>query len=300
MLFSLTCHKDMGFKNREYEIYYFQVMAKKKRNKKTPEELGTENELLKLKMMAEFGGDFMGGEDLPPDVENQFLKQVISFHKLHDKSKVTTVYKFIGEPEYNHVKDLSDKEVVKELKKLLKLMDKNSVALSFLPETPKREIYRFITEELFKHEIEDVKLRGWVNQFIYEEFHPNPEHDVRSAVFFCLQSIFDKGHAMYEEHYSEEMKDHLGLSMELEELREKIEGFWNRFNNTKLVAHEFETIEIDKEAGTAHAVCTVTYKTQAEKGRKFKEETAHVEITLGRSKFLDSWWEIRQVITDVL
>src|ERR1700741_2856371 len=97
-----------------FRNYYFQCMAKKKRKKKSEEELGTENELLKLKMMAEFGGDFMGGEDLPADVENQFLKQVMSFHKMHEQSKVTTVYKFIGEPEYNHVNDLSDKEVEKE------------------------------------------------------------------------------------------------------------------------------------------------------------------------------------------
>ncbi len=275
-------------------------MAKKKRNKKSLEELGTENELLKLKMMAEFGGDFMGGEDLPADIENQFLKQVINFHKQHDPNKVTTVYKYIGEPEYNHVNDLGDKEVVKELKKLLKIMDKSGVGLSYLPETSTREIYRFITEELFKHEIEDVKIKGWVNQFIYEEFHPNPEHDVRSAVYFCLQSIFDKGHALFEEHYSEEMKDSIGLSMELEEFQAKIEAFWNRFNNIKLEAHTFEKIEVDKEAGTAHAVCNVTYKTQTQKGRKFKKEQTIVEVSLGRSKFLDSWWEIRQVVTDVL
>lgn len=275
-------------------------MAKRKRNKKSLEELGTENELLKLKMMAEFGGDFMGGEGLPADIENQFLKQVINFHKHHDPNKVTTVYKYIGEPEYNHVNDLSDKEVVKELKKLLKLMDKNGVGLSYLPETPVREIYRFITEELFKHEIEDVKIKGWMNQFIYEEFHPNPEHDVRSAVFYCLQSVFDKGHSLFQEHFSEEMKDTIGLSMELEEFQGKIESFWSHFNSVKLEAHTFETLEIAKEEGTAHVVCNVTYKTQSQKGRKFKKEQTRVEINLGTSKFLDSWWEIKQVITDVI
>ena len=41
-------------------------MAKKKRKNKSPEELNTENELIKLKLMAEFGGDFVGGEKVPP------------------------------------------------------------------------------------------------------------------------------------------------------------------------------------------------------------------------------------------
>ncbi len=274
-------------------------MAKRKRKKKSAEELGTENELLKLKMMAEFGGDFMGGEELPPDVENQFLKQVMSFHKMHDNSKLTSVYKFIGEPEYNHVNDLSEKEVAKELKRLMQVMKRNSVSLSVLAETPKREVYRFVTEELFKHEIEDVKVRGWVHQFIYEEFYPNPEYDVRNAVLYCLQSIFNKGHSFFEEHYSEEMKDNIGLSTDVEELRDKIESFWNRFNQVKLDQYDYSTVEINKDSGTAHVVCHVAYKIQTEKGRKFKAQETTVEFNLQRSKVLDSWWEMKQIVTDL-
>ena len=274
-------------------------MAKRKRRKKTVEELGTENELLKLKMMAEFGGDFVGGEDLPPDLENQFLKQVMSFHKLHDTSKITTVYKFIGEPEYNHVNDLSEKEIVRDLKKLMNLMNKNGVSLSVLGDTPKREIYRFITAELFKHEIEDVRVRGWVNQFVYEEFHPNPDYDVRTAVLYGLQSIFNRGHIFVEDQYSEEMKDAIGLSMETEDFHEKIEDFWSRFNNVKLDQYDLEKVEIDTEKGTANVICNVSYKTQSVKGRKFKKEETIVEFYLERSKILGSWWIINQVITDL-
>jgi|ERR1043165_5970126 hypothetical protein len=275
-------------------------MAKRKKKQKTDEELSAENELMKLKMMAEFGGDFMGGEDLPPDIENHFLKQVMNFHKMHDHSKVTTVYKYIGEPEYNHVNDLSDKEVTKELKKLMKLMEKNGVSLNVLAETPEREVYRFITEELFKHEIEDVKMKGWVNQFIYEEFHPNPDYDVRNAVQQCLQSIFNRGHAFFEEHYSEEMKNSIGLSMEVDELREKIESFWSQFHNMRLDHYDVEKLEINTEAATADVVCNVSYKVQSEKGKKFKTEHTVVELVLGRSKYLDSWWDIRQIISEVL
>ena len=160
-------------------------------------------------------------------------------------------------------------------------------------------MYRFVTEELFKHEIEDVKVRGWVHQFIYEEFHPNPEYDVRSATFYGLQAIFDKGIIFFDDNYSEEMKDSIGLSMEPDELREKIEEFWNRFNNIKMDGYVCEKIEIDNEAGTANLVYNVTYKTQTEKGRKYKKENTAVEFNLVRSKFSDSWWEIKQVITDL-
>jgi hypothetical protein len=275
-------------------------MAKRKRKKKSADELGTENELMKLKMMAEFGGNFMGSEDIPPEVENQFLKQIISFHKQHENSKITTVYSFIGEPEYNHVNDMNDKEVARELKRLLKIMEKNGVSLSVLAETPKREIYRFLTEELFKHEIEDVKVKGWMNQFIYEEFHPNPEYDVRNAVTACVQSIFNKGHVFFDEHYSEDMKDSLGLSIDLDDFRGRIENFWSKSNNVKLDHFNFNKVEIDKEKGTGYAECQVVYKTQNSKGKRFKTENASVEFFLEKSKYVDSWWEIKQVISDLL
>lgn len=275
-------------------------MAKRrKRKKKTSEELNAENELMKLKMMAEFGGNFMGNGDIPPRMENQFLKQIISFHKLHDSSKVTTVYKFIGEPEYNHVHDLTDKEMAKELKRLIKLMEKNGVALSVLAETPKREIYRFITEELFKHEIEDVRVKGWINQFIYEEFYPNADYDVRSAVLFCIQTIFNKGSNFYDENFSEDMKDKIGLSLEVEELFDNIKDFQGQFTQLKSGEHDLSLVEIDNEAGTAHVICDVSYKAQAEKGRHFKTQEATIEFNLEKSKYADGWWEIKQIITDL-
>ena len=181
----------------------------------------------------------------------------MQFHQKHDQSKMTTVYKVLGEPEYNHVHDLNDKEVSKELKRLMKLMDKKGIGLSVLADTPAREVYRFVTEELFKHEIEDVKLKGWMTQFIYEEFHPNAEYDIRTAVTYIIQYLFNKDNHMFEEYFSEEMKDSLGLTMDVEELAEKVSGFWSRFNGLKLERMELPKIEVDKDAGTAHVFANV-------------------------------------------
>jgi hypothetical protein len=275
-------------------------MAKRKRRKKSAEDLGTENELMKLKMMAEFGGDFVGNEGIPPDVENQFLKQIISFHKKHDNAPLTNVYKYVGEPEYNHVNDMGDAEVSKELKQLIKLMDKKGVTLTVLAPTPDREIYRFITEELFKHEIEDVKMKGWVNQFIYEEFHPNPEYDINNTLFYVLQAIFNKNKPFFEEYFSEEMIDHLGLSTDTDDLRERIEYFWSQFNNVKLEQYDLTKLDVNKETGIAHAVCQVAYKTQKEKGRRYKREQTTIVLQLIRSKYMDNWWEVKQVTGNIL
>ncbi|MBK8657701.1 MAG: hypothetical protein IPN22_02175 [Bacteroidetes bacterium] len=94
-------------------------MAKRKRKKKSPEDIASENQFLKMKMMAQFGGDFVGNETVSPEVENQFLKQIMSFQKQHGQAKSISVYKYIGEPEYNHVNDLSDRQVKAQLEKTL-------------------------------------------------------------------------------------------------------------------------------------------------------------------------------------
>lgn len=274
-------------------------MAKQKQ-KKSIDELNTENEFMKLKMMAEFGGDFIGSDNIPPDVENQFLKQIISFHKLHDHSKVTTVYKYIGKPAYNHVNDLSNKEVVRDLKSMMNLMERRGVALSVLDETPPREIYRFITEELFKHEIEDVKIKGWLNQFVYEEFYPNINYDVRNAAVTCIESIFNKNVVIPKEYFSENLKDSIGLSIELDDLVEKIKKFQALQHQLKIVKYDLKRVEIDAENQTAYVAAEVAYKTQTAKGKRFRTQNNFIELYLQQNKYMETWWEIKQVITDLL
>ena len=45
------------------------------------EDLRMENELLKLKMQAERGGVFVGGEDIPPEIENDWLQNILRFEE---------------------------------------------------------------------------------------------------------------------------------------------------------------------------------------------------------------------------
>ena len=267
--------------------------------KKDPDDLSTENELMKLKMMAEFGGDFMGSDEIPPEIENLFLKQIRSFHKKHNKAQLTTVYKYIGQPEYNHVNDLSAKEIEKELTRLLKIMAKKGVGLAALSDTPPRELYRFIVEELFKKEIEDVKMKGWVNQFIYEDFYPNPDYDVKSAAQSCIQAMFDFENVIFPDLFSEEMKDHIGLSIDSEDVFAKVQEFKQQFTQLKLQKINIVQYDLDKEAGTANLIANVSYNTQVQKGKRLKLELTQIELNLVRDEKIGMWWLVNQVICDL-
>lgn len=276
-------------------------MAKRKKTKKTTDELHSENEFLKMKMMAEFGGNFVGNADnIPPDIENMFLKQVINFHKQHAHAESTTIYKFIGEPDYNSVNDLGEKELRKELKRFVNLLKKNGIILNVLAPTDDRELYRFVTEELFKHEIEGVKMKGWTTQFTYEDFHPNVEYDVRSAVHDALFSIFDKETPFFEQNFSEEMKDRLGLSSDIEEFRDKTENLKASYLQLSPVKYHISQMQIEKEHGKAEATAEVLLRVKQEGDKRAKRIKATIEFYLEQSKNTPSWWLVNRVVTDLM
>ena len=60
-----------------------------------PEEnLRMENELLKLKLQAQFGASPGTSEGLPPGIENEFLKNVYAFEQSHGKWNPIRVIEF--------------------------------------------------------------------------------------------------------------------------------------------------------------------------------------------------------------
>ena len=55
----------------------------------------------------------------------------------------------------------------------MNILNKNSIQLDTICDVEEREIYRFVTEELFSHKMDNMRIPGMMACFIYEEFHPN-------------------------------------------------------------------------------------------------------------------------------
>ncbi len=160
---------------------------------KAKENLRVENELLKEKLKSEFGMKGMKS-DLPDELENEWLNYIYDFEKLHKDANEISVYERLGKPEYKKISDMNDGEIALGLKRLINLMEQNNLILNFLCEYDDRLKYEFITEELFEEKISDIRIEGMRTNFIYEEFHPNHEYDIKEAVnsffnFFLSQEI---------------------------------------------------------------------------------------------------------------
>jgi hypothetical protein len=61
------------------------------------------------------------------------------------------------------------------------------------PNISSRELYRFVTEELFELEVENTAKTAVMNCFIYDEFYPDYKYENQKiAVNECIMHFFEK------------------------------------------------------------------------------------------------------------
>lgn len=159
----------------------------------SPEEnLHIENELLKLKMQAELGANFHSKNDLPAEMENMFLKNILAFHQSAESQKTIKIFDKLLNPKIKNAVDLTDEQITEELAALELLLVNHNIELSYLYEYDNRRKYIFLTEEFFDVEIDDISIEGMRNHFIYEEFHPNHEADIKKQAEAFINAWFNQ------------------------------------------------------------------------------------------------------------
>jgi hypothetical protein len=161
------------------------------------ENLKEENDFLKMKMMLEHGAVLEMGSsaELPADLENQFLKNVMEFEKQWAEQKEITVFEKIGKPgQFRPVNEIEDKDVDMAWNELSNYLSEHGIDLSACsPNVTNRELYRFTVEELFQKEMTDINVPGMMSCFIYDEFYPDHVYDnTRHAIEDCIENIFEK------------------------------------------------------------------------------------------------------------
>ena len=167
---------------------------------KEEENLKNENEFLKMKLMLEQGAQFgtmQTDSELPAGIENQFLRNVMEFEKQFEEQKTIKVFDKIERP--NHFKPVNEipgDEIENAWNNLDEYLRKYSIELSVCsPNISDRELYRFTTEELFNHEMNDMNVPGMMSCFTYDEFYPDYKYDnTRHAVEDCIEVILKKKH----------------------------------------------------------------------------------------------------------
>ncbi len=162
--------------------------------------LRRENEEKKKRLEEQFGADYWYNSDestFSPEIESQFLDHIMAFENAFQSSKQIKLYDFLEQPAFRKVEELTNAEVTEELSRIMELMNKKMVYLDTICEVDDSELYRFITEELFFEEKDDIPIPGMITHYTYEEFHPNHEHDIRNHSIDFVRSFLDKESGYY-------------------------------------------------------------------------------------------------------
>jgi hypothetical protein len=160
-----------------------------------PEEnLRMQNDFLKMKMMIESGAQFGGSSDggLPPEIENQWLNNIMEFEKASKEAKPVKIVDLLGNPVFKEEANLNDNEFKKEFSRLEMLLEEKGIKVDFTRERDDRFKYQFITKELFEHETTFIAIKGMTTYFHYEEFHPDHKLDLEKLTDQFLQDYLDK------------------------------------------------------------------------------------------------------------
>ena len=164
------------------------------------ENLKNENEFLKMKLMLEQGAQFgtmQADSELPAGIENEFLNYIMAYEKQAVERKMIKIFDKIERPNhFKPVNEIPDDEIENAWNNLDEYLRKYSIELSVCsPNISDRELYRFTTEELFNHEMDDMNLPGMMSCFTYDEFYPDYKYDnTRHAVEDCIEVILKKKH----------------------------------------------------------------------------------------------------------
>jgi len=222
----------------------------KSKKKKHEEDLKFENEFLQAKIQMERGGTFHSEGNASPEIENQFLKNIEAFEKAWDHAKQITVYEKLGKPKFKKLNEISDKEIKNELDSLRKKLGEKGIDVASIYQVEDVELYRFITEELFLHETDDMSLPGWVTHYMYEDFHPNHECDVQEQIKKFVEFILSDKRKTDSWFFAEHLKTSLVTGIEKKAL-EKINLFLSFYSGFEIEKFEITHFEINDEKTAA-------------------------------------------------
>lgn len=130
---------------------------------------------------------------ISPAVENVLLKRILGAQQLDRRPDRISIRAYLGFPRFTAPDKLKPFETYNELDRMLTILKRHGILLSVCDDVySPEELYRFIVEELFFEEIDDIHLSGVIHTFIYEDFYPNHEFDLRRLTDEFLVSILSR------------------------------------------------------------------------------------------------------------
>lgn len=270
-----------------------------------------DNQIKRLLLESKGGTFHNTNEEIPPEIEKQWLDQIAMFEENFANAKQCTVYELIGSPAIKSGDEIPDDEIDKELDALLQMLVSKGIKFSALAEYDNagRLFYKFITEVLFNEITEDFILPGGFRCYTYEEFVPNHIYDITYHTNNLIDYLF-KGELPFEKRCDEfylNSKDLVEIESD-EPYKKKISPAITHIfeampvrilNYFEILKTDYELFECsgDSEAfseieGKGNATVLIDYTATLESGNSVH---FYGEGKIELEKYLD-WWEIVRAV----
>lgn len=140
------------------------------------------NQAKRRELEKKYGAHFSEGESkAPPHIESEWLNYIEEFERQFENAKRTKIQEFLGFPTFKPIDDIPRERLEAELNSVEEFLSLHDISVDCLADVSDEDFYRFLTTELIDEEIDDISIEGMQHCFIYEEFHPNDEHDTKTG-----------------------------------------------------------------------------------------------------------------------
>lgn len=256
----------------------------------TPQEaIRVENEFIKMKLMLEHGASFeydRKARELTAETERNFLQYIMDFEQKEALAKEVSVFEILGCPQhFPNESRVCDGEMGNVLQDILQFMNKKRIELIvFSPNVTERALYRFITEELFRHRLLYVDLPDTVTSFVYDEFHPDYAYEnTRTAVAECLQEILQSTELRWTFQFEQYLSINQHRHLSTDTFRRRINAFKSRYRHIEPLNIESRNCTIEGH----HCIVSGWHETC------FTTEEEHLLKTGSWKVWFRYWEEVR-------
>jgi hypothetical protein len=241
-----------------------------------------ENEILKMKLKAQFGDAFQmftEGESIPPDLENQFLKNMIQFEENYQNAEFETIREKLGNPNFPTAESLQPNELKKAIETVQHKLEEYNIKVDFLYEGYDNVLkYKFLSEELLDKEIEKELPDGATCNFIYEEFHPNHQEDLQNLTHQFVLAWVTKNIEDIKSTLAKDMLDVNGNRYKEADVVKKVEHFFEAFDHFKDDGFNIDEVKYtlqnteEEETGMGHGEGALKFDAVIENGEEIHYE----------------------------
>ncbi len=257
------------------------------------ERLKAENYFLKMKLMLENGADFGDTQsvgDLPANIENEFLNYMMEFEKHSDNPVYIKVFDKIARPtHFKPVSQITDNEIEEEWKRLLKYLKGYNINFNVCsPNISVRELYRFVTEELFEHEMSDINIQGATSNFIYDEFYPDWVYENSNAASDeCINYILQKKPIEWTHHFRVEniwLNEHFPIA--IDQFKAIADNYKSAYDNIEIEAIVVTNCLVEEQISSVEG----TYNIKAYIGNDALQLSGNWKVSFEKDDKFGYWY----------